>query len=78
MLNVSLLTYTTCHSTKLLAQDAVALLDKLGWQQAHVVGVSMGGMIAQQLALLVPDRALSLMLSCTHKGKQTLYIPPVR
>jgi len=51
-----------------LAGDAVALLDELGIERADLFGMSLGGMIAQELALGWPDRVNRLVLGCTHCG----------
>jgi pimeloyl-ACP methyl ester carboxylesterase len=48
-----------------LAADALAVLDAAGVDQAHVHGVSMGGLTAQQVALMAPGRTRSLILGCT-------------
>src|SRR4029077_14113423 len=52
----------------LMASDAKAVMDAAGIESAHVFGVSMGGMIAQEFALQYPARVRSLILGCTAAG----------
>jgi 3-oxoadipate enol-lactonase len=51
-----------------LAADAQALLETLSIETAHVLGISMGGMVAQELALRCPSRLITLTLGCTYCG----------
>ena len=57
--------YTGKLTLEQMASDAQAMLDAQGWDSAHVVGHSMGGLIAQALALNIPTRVRSLSLLCT-------------
>jgi 3-oxoadipate enol-lactonase len=60
-----------------LADDAAAVLDALEVERSHVVGASLGGMAAQELALVHPDRVDRLVLACTTPGGEGAYpMPP--
>lgn len=56
------------YTTTQMADDAAALLSHLGLERAHVLGVSLGGMIAQEIALRHPGRVDRLVLACTSPG----------
>lgn len=56
------------YTTAQLAEDAVGLLDYLGIGRSDVFGMSLGGMIAQELAIGWPERVDRLVLGCTHAG----------
>ena len=51
-----------------MAGDAIRVLDEAGVERAHVVGTSLGGMVAQELALAHPERVERLVLACTTPG----------
>jgi 3-oxoadipate enol-lactonase len=50
------------------ADDAAALMDAIGWDEALVIGVSFGGMVGQELALRHPSKVKRLVLACTSPG----------
>ncbi len=62
--------YSLCD----MADDAVGLMDALGVERAHIVGASMGGMIAQLVAIYYPDRTKSLVSIMSTTGRRDL--PP--
>lgn len=62
------------YTAAMMAEDAAGLLDVLEIPAAHVAGASLGGLIAQELALSRPERVLRLALLCTHPG-QPLCVP---
>ena len=53
---------------RMMADDAVALMDALDIKQPHVFGISMGGMISQEIVLNYPQRVNGLVLGCTTPG----------
>jgi pimeloyl-ACP methyl ester carboxylesterase len=56
------------YTARLMADDALQVLDEAGVARAHVAGASLGGMIAQELAVAAPERVDKLVLFCTHPG----------
>ena len=57
------------YSIAMLADDTAALMDHVGFSPAHVIGVSMGGMIAQELALRHPAKVRSAGSGMHHAGR---------
>lgn len=53
------------YTTRTMASDTLGLMDHLGIERAHILGTSMGGMIALEVALQAPDRVMSLILAST-------------
>jgi 3-oxoadipate enol-lactonase len=57
------------YTIRTMADDTVGLMDHLGIEKAHIVGVSMGGMIAQEMAINYPERVTKLVLASTSPGR---------
>ena len=58
----------TAYTMAGYADDAAALLDHVGWDRCHVLGVSFGGMVGQEFAIRHPERVDRLVLACTSSG----------
>ena len=56
------------YTVETMAADCLAVLDEAGVSEAHIVGISMGGLMAQELALTASERVRSLCLVATHPG----------
>ena len=56
------------YSMAQYATDAIALADHLGWKSFNVLGISFGGMVAQELAATYPERVSRMVLCCTSPG----------
>ena len=62
-------------SVAMMADDTLGLMNALGLERPHVFGLSMGGMIAQELAIANPGRVGGLVLACTHAGGESQVRP---
>ena len=65
-------------TTRTMARDAIAVLNELGIEQAHVGGASLGGMVTQELALEFPERVATLVLVATTGGFRRLDLAPAK
>lgn len=59
----------------MMAEDTAGLMDAIGIPKAHIMGLSMGGMAAQEFALRFPNKVHGLVLACTHCGGEKV-VPP--
>ena len=66
------------YTAAAMAADALQVLDEAGVEQAHVLGASLGGMIAQELTLAYPGRVRKLVLACTTPGGSRAFPLPER
>lgn len=66
------------YTVEELAADAAAVLDSAGVERAHVLGTSLGGLVAQELALAAPRRVDRLVLACTMPGGERSFPLPER
>jgi 3-oxoadipate enol-lactonase len=66
---------TYSYTTEAMADDAASVLDAAGLDAAHVYGISLGGMVAQQMVLRHADRVASLVLGATHPGGRRTIAP---
>jgi len=64
------------YTAREMADDALQVLDEAGVERAHVLGASLGGMIAQELVVEAPDRVEKLVLCCTTPGGPDAYPLP--
>jgi pimeloyl-ACP methyl ester carboxylesterase len=64
------------YTVETMTADCLAVLDEAGVSAAHVVGISMGGLMGQELALTAPERVRSLCLLATHPGIAQAVVNP--
>src|SRR5438105_7512714 len=62
----------SAYSLEDMANDTAGILDVMGIRKAHICGASMGGMVAQRLAVHIPERVKSLSLMMTSSGASAM------
>jgi pimeloyl-ACP methyl ester carboxylesterase len=63
------------YSITMMAEDTIGLMDALNIEKAHFLGASLGGFIAQEIAIGYPERVEKLVLCCTHCGGSKQVLP---
>jgi pimeloyl-ACP methyl ester carboxylesterase len=58
------------YTIRTMAEDVIGLMDYLGIDKAHVLGLSLGGMVAQEIAISYPERVMKLVLGSTFAGSE--------
>ena len=59
-----------------MADDVIGLMDYLGIDKAHILGLSLGGMVAQEVAISYPERVIKLILGSTFAGSEVNDVHP--
>jgi pimeloyl-ACP methyl ester carboxylesterase len=65
----------TDYSIEMFAKDTIGVMDALNIEKAYINGASMGGMVAQEIAINYPERVEKLILCCTHCGGSKQILP---
>ncbi len=65
----------TPFTISMMAEDTAGIMDAMGIPKAHIMGLSMGGMVAQEFALRFPQKVHGLVLACTHCGGEKAVAP---
>jgi 3-oxoadipate enol-lactonase len=64
------------YTIRTMADDVIGLLDHIGVDKAHVLGLSLGGIVAQEIALTYPERVRKLVLGSTFAGREIVDVHP--
>jgi len=64
------------YTIRTMADDVIGLMDYLGVDKAHILGLSLGGVVAQEIALTYPERVRKLVLGCTFAGREIKDVNP--